>query len=95
MAISIPVKKFNLSKAADIQPETLLKNKLFHQRYFARFLSVCLEHLTGFFCTKQPNQTSVLMEPGKFLKPFSLAQPVSVATLLLWKLKARCLVKWL
>ena len=30
MAKEIPVKKLKLIKAADIQPETLLKNKLFH-----------------------------------------------------------------
>ena len=67
----------NLSKAADIQPETLLKNKLFHQRYFARFLSGTL--FSGSFHTKQPNQPSVIMQPGKLLKPVSLAQPFSVS----------------
>ena len=35
------------------------------------------------------------MQPGKLLKPVSLARPVSVTTLLLWKLKARCGMKWL
>ena len=87
------MKKLNLSKAADIQPETLLKNKLFHQRYFARFLSGTL--FSGSFHTKQPNQPSVIMQPGKLLKPVSLARPVSITTLLLWKLKARCGMKWL
>ena len=31
------MKAFNLSKAADIEPETLLKNKLVHPRFFANF----------------------------------------------------------
>ena len=48
----------NLSKAADIQPETLIKNKLFHQRYVAIFLSGIL--LSGPFRTKQPNQSSAV-----------------------------------
>ena len=71
----IPVKKFNLSKAADIQPKTLLKSKLFYRRYFARFLFGILSR--GCFRTKQPNQPSVIMQPGKFLKPVSLALPFS------------------
>ena len=64
------------SKAADIQPETLLKNKLFHQRYFAIFLSGIL--LSGSFRTKQPTEPSAIMQPGKLLKPVSLAEPFSV-----------------
>ena len=40
MAKYIPVKKFNLSKAVDIQPETLLKNKFFHHMCF------CLEQFS-------------------------------------------------
>ena len=35
------------------------------------------------------------MKPGKFFEPVSLARLFSVATLLLWKLKGRCRVKWL
>ena len=35
------------------------------------------------------------MQPGKLLKPVSLARPFSVTILLLWKLKARCGMKWL
>ena len=69
------MKKLNLSKAADIQPETLIKNKLFRQRYFARFLSGSL--FSGAFRTKQPNQPGIIMQPGKLLKPVSLAQPFS------------------
>ena len=87
------MKKFNLSKAADIQPETLLKNKLFHHRYFAKFLSETF--FSGSFRTKHPNQPSVIMQPGILLKLFSLTRPFSVTTLLLWKLKARCWLKWL
>ena len=71
----IPVKKFNLSKAADIQPKTLLKSKLFYHRYFARFLFGILSR--GCFRTKQPNQPSVIMQPGKFLKPVTLAMSFS------------------
>ena len=87
------MKKFNLSKAAYIQPETLLKNKLFHHRFFARFLFGTL--FSGSFRAKQPKQPSVVMKPGKYFEPVSLARPLSVATLLLWKLKGRCRVKWL
>ena len=84
----------NLSKVADIQPGTFLKNKLFHQRYFAIFLSGIL--LSGSFRTKQPNQPSAIMQPGKLLKPVSLAEPFSVTYHLLpWKLKTRCGTKWL
>ena len=43
MAKQILVQKFSLSKAADIQLETLLeKKKLFHHRYFSWLF--CLEH---------------------------------------------------
>ena len=35
------------------------------------------------------------MQPSKLLKPVSLTLPLSVTTLLLWKLKARCGMKWL
>ena len=87
------MKKFNLSKSGDIQPETLLKNKLFHRNYFASFLSGIL--FTGYSCNKQPNQPSAIIEPGKHLKPVTLARPFSFTTLPLWKLKARCGMKWL
>ena len=68
----------NLSKAADIQPETLLKNKLFHQRYFAIFFFLIL--LSGSFRTKQPTEPSAIMQPGKLLKPVSLAEPITYHT---------------
>ena len=45
---------------------------------------------SGSFRIKQPNQSSVTMQPEKPLKPVSLARPFSVTTLLLWKL-----MKWL
>ena len=70
------MRELNLSKAAGIQPETFLKNKLFPQRYFARFLSGT--HFSGSFRTKQPNQPSVIMNLGKLLKPVNWAQPFSV-----------------
>ena len=73
------MRELNLSKAAGIQPETLLKNKLFPQRYFAWFLSGT--HFSGSFRTKQPNQPSVIMNLGKLLKPVNLAQRHSLSRL--------------
>ena len=35
------------------------------------------------------------MQAGKLLKPVRLALPFSFTTFLLWKLKARCRMKWL
>ena len=43
MAKWMPVKKFNLSKAADIQPETLLKKTLSSEVFRKAF---CLEHFS-------------------------------------------------
>ena len=75
------MRKLNLRKAAVIQPETLLKNKRFHRRYLASFLSET--PFCGSYCTKQPNQPSSIMGQGKFFKPVILARPFSVNTLLL------------
>ena len=88
-----PVKKLNVSKAADIQRKTLLKNKFFHHRYFARFLSGTLS--SGSSRTKEFNQPSFIMESGKPLKPVRLKQHFFVTTLVFWKLKTRCRMKWL
>ena len=83
--------KLIFSKAADIQPENLLKNKIFQRRDFAQFLSETL--LGSSFRTNQTNQPSVIMQPRKRLKPVSLARSFLVTTLLLWKLKDRHVMK--
>ena len=74
--------KLNLSKVADIQRETLLKNKFFHHRYFAKFLSGTLS--SGSSRTKEFNEPSIIMESGKPLKPVRLKQHFFVTTLVFW-----------
>ena len=55
---TVPVKEFNLSKIAVLQPATLLDNEIF-RRHFSRVLIIVVEHLfsrtplNGCFCMEK------------------------------------------